>query len=215
MRVLIAEDDVVSRHLLKSLLLKWGYDVTVTTDGQEAWDALQQVDAPELAIIDWAMPEIDGADLCRKLQGASNFQVPYMIMLTARQGKENVVEGLQAGFDDYVTKPFDPDELLARIQAGERVLGLRSALADRLTELEDALLRIRRLQGLLPICASCKKIRDDAGYWSQIEFYIREHSEAEFSHSICPPCFKDLYPDEYSELFPKDTPTLPREEVTP
>ena len=122
--------------------------------------------------------------------------------------------GLRAGVDDYVTKPFEPEELQARIQVGERILGLQSALADRVKELEEAISRIKRLQGLLPICASCKKVRDDSGYWSQLEIYVREHSEAEFSHSMCPTCMKELYPDEYSALFPDEAPAPPREEVS-
>ena len=202
MRVLIAEDDLVSRRLLEGLLVKWGYDVVATVNGDEAWRTLQQKDAPSLMVLDWAMPGLDGLELCRRVREASDSQLPYIILLTAMEGKENIVEGLQAGVDDYVTKPFDPEELQARIQVGVRVLGLQSALTNRLKELEDALSRIKRLQGLLPICASCKKIRDDKGYWNEVDIYIRDNSEAEFSHSICPMCLRQLYPDQYSEMFP-------------
>ena len=213
MRILIAEDDVVSRHLLESLLVKWGYDVVVTANGNEALQMLRQPDSPSLAILDWAMPEVDGIEVSRTVRGASESQAPYIILLTARHGKEDIVNGLPAGVDDYVIKPFEPGELRARIQVGERILGLRSDLADRVTELEEALSRIKRLQGLLPICASCKRIRDDAGYWNHIELYIHDHSEAEFSHSMCPACMKRIYPDEYSALFPVVTATKTREEA--
>ena len=125
MRTLIAEDDVVSRHVLESLLVKWGYDVVVTENGNEAWEVLRQSDAPPLAILDWAMPGLDGAELCRRIRSAPNSFPPYIIMLTARQGKEDIVEGLGSGVDDYVTKPFDPEELQARLHVGERVLAAR------------------------------------------------------------------------------------------
>ena len=173
---------------------------------------LQQPDSPPLAILDWAMPEVDGVEVSRRMRGASRSQAPYIILLTARHGKEDIVVGLQAGVDDYVTKPFEPGEMQARIQVGERILGLQSSLADRVRELEEALSRIKRLQGLLPICASCKRIRDDAGYWNHIELYIRDHSEANFSHSMCPACMKRIYPDEYSALFPVETTAMTQEE---
>jgi CheY-like chemotaxis protein len=202
MRILIAEDDPVSRRLLEATLVKWKYEAVVTVDGIEAWEVLQQEDAPELAILDWAMPGLDGVELCQRVRQAYDSRLTYIILLTARGGTENMVEGLGAGADDYVAKPFDTDELHARIQVGERILGLQTAFTDRLDQLEHALSKIKRLEGLLPICAACKKIRDDNGYWNQIETYIREHSEAEFSHSLCPLCLKQLYPEQYAVMFP-------------
>ena len=204
MRVLIAEDDLSSRRLLESLLARWGYEVVVTVDGDEAWRVLQQEGAPPLMVLDWSMPGMDGLELCQRVREAYDAQ-RYIILLSARGGKDDVVEGLRAGVDDYVTKPFDPEELQARIQVGFRVMSLQSALTGRLKELEDALSRIKRLQGLLPICASCNRIRDDKGYWNRVEYYIREHSEAEFTHSICPACVMKLYPDQYSTVFPDES----------
>jgi DNA-binding response OmpR family regulator len=201
MRVLISEDDRLSRRLLEAMLVAWGYDVCVTSDGVEALDVLNQADAPALAVLDWSMPRLDGIEVCKMIRESSNAPLPYIILLTAREGTENMVEGLSAGADDYVTKPFDPNELQARIQVGARVVKLQSALSERVRDLEEALSRIKRLHGLLPICSSCKKIRDDGGYWNQIEIYIGEHSDAEFSHSICPACVKRLYP-EYSDKIP-------------
>ena len=124
MRILIAEDDPVSRRLLEATLVKWKYEAVVTVDGNEAWEVLQREGAPELAILDWAMPGLDGVELCQRLRRAYDSQLPYIILLTARGGPENMVEGLGAGADDFVAKPFDTDELHARIQVGERVLGL-------------------------------------------------------------------------------------------
>ena len=134
------------------------------------------------------MPGLDGVDVCRRVRGRDNSRPTYIILLTAKDGKENIVGGLDAGADDYVTKPFDADELRARVQVAERVVGMQSELADRIGELEDTLSQVRRLQGLLPICSYCKKIRDDREYWQEVEEYITNHSEVRFSHSICPDC---------------------------
>ena len=188
MKILIAEDDSVSRRLLTAALSKWGYQICVASDGNEAWQALQQQDAPSLLVLDWLMPGIDGLELCRKARALPRYQSAYIILLTGRTTKEDIISGLEAGADDYVTKPFDPGELRARVSVGVRVAQLQLNLADRVSELEAALAKVKTLSGLLPICASCKKIRDDKGYWTQIESYIRVHSEADFSHGFCPDC---------------------------
>ncbi len=190
MKILIAEDDPVSRRLLQAALAKWGYEVMVAADGLQAWQALQQDPPPVLLILDWLMPEMDGLEVCRKARTLPGCQSAYIILLTGRTGKEDVITGLDAGADDYVTKPFDPGELRARVSVGVRVAQLQTSLAERVRELEAALAKVKTLSGMLPICASCKKIRDDQGYWTQIESYIRHHSEAEFSHGFCPECAK-------------------------
>jgi DNA-binding response OmpR family regulator len=114
----------------------------------------------------------------------------YLILITARGGLENVVQGLEAGADDYVTKPFDPRELRARLHAGARVVQLQRAVLERNQALEEALKRVKLLQGLLPICSYCKKIRNDRNYWEQVDAYVASHSEAQFSHGVCPDCFE-------------------------
>src|SRR5260221_11110218 len=190
MKILIAEDDSVSRRLLQAALAKWGYEVVVTSDGQQAWEALQQAPPPSLLILDWLMPGMDGLEICRKVRALPAYRSAYIILLTGRTSKEDVISGLDAGADDYVTKPFDPGELRARVSVGVRVAQLQLKLAERVYEVEDALAKVKTLSGMLPICASCKKIRDDQGYWTQIESYIRHHSEAEFSHGFCPECAK-------------------------
>ena len=157
-------------------------------DGVAAWRALQRNDAPPLAVLNWLMPGMDGVEVCRRVRGISTSQPTYIILLTALEDKKDIVAGLRAGADDYVTKPFDLDELRARVQAGERMVGLQSDLAGRLKELEDALSQVKQLSGLLPICAYCKKIRDDHNYWRDVEQYVSENSEARFSHSMCPGC---------------------------
>jgi DNA-binding response OmpR family regulator len=189
MKILVAEDQVVSRHLLVANVRKWGYEVIAAQDGAQAWEALQAEDSPQLAILDWLMPGMDGIEICRQIRLGPQTRPIYLILLTARRGAEDKVRGLQSGADDYVTKPFNREELRARVQVGRRVLELQEALAQRVRELEEALSRVKTLQGLLPICSYCKKIRDDQNYWQQVEGYISDHSEAQFSHGICPECY--------------------------
>jgi sigma-B regulation protein RsbU (phosphoserine phosphatase) len=192
MKILIAEDEIVSRKMLENTLKKHGHDVVVTCDGIEALQALQSENAPKLAILDWMMPKMNGLELCRKIRDESGNQLIYIILLTSKGQKEDIIEGLRSGADDYITKPFDRDELRARVQAGVRILELQASLADHIRELEDALSNIKQLQGLLPICCYCKKIRDDQNYWQQVEGYITLHTEAKFSHSICPECYEKV-----------------------
>jgi phosphoserine phosphatase RsbU/P len=203
-RVLIAEDDAVSRRLLEATLEKWGYEVITTADGLQALDELGRPDAPSLAILDWMMPGLDGAEVCLKAREVAADRLLYIILLTAKARKEDVVEGLTAGADDYVVKPFDRAELKARIHAGERILRLQAELSARVKELELALANVKLLQGLLPICCYCKKIRNDQNYWQQVDSYIGEHSEAQFSHAICPECCENVVKPELERLKAKD-----------
>jgi sigma-B regulation protein RsbU (phosphoserine phosphatase) len=200
MKVLIAEDDLVSQRLLQATLSKWGYEVVVTGDGAAAWEALQSRDPPPLAILDWMMPALDGIQVCRKIRGVPTATPPYLMLLTAKGRRQDIIAGLQAGANDYVTKPFDREELRARVQVGVRMVELQQSLADRVKALEEALARVKQLQGLLPICSYCKKIRDDRNYWQQVESYISKHSEAQFSHSICPDCYDSLVKPELEQL---------------
>jgi phosphoserine phosphatase RsbU/P len=187
-RVLIAEDDPVSRRILERLLRKWGYDVLVTTDGDEAWVALQSAAAPDLAVLDIMMPKMDGIEICRRLRAIN--RRTYIILVTAKHGAREIVKGIEAGADDYLTKPYDPDEMRVRVLVGARIVDLQSALAGRVVELERALAEVKQLHGILPICSYCRKIRDDSDYWQTVEQYLATHSEAKFSHGICPSCYE-------------------------
>ena len=192
MKILIAEDDEVSRRLLAKSLTGWGHEVVITENGTEAWSILQREDAPGLAILDWMMPEMDGTDVCRQVRLQESATPTYLILLTAKSRKTDIVEGLAAGANDYITKPFDSEELQARVRVGVTVIGLQHNLAERVADLEEALAQVRLLQGILPICSYCKHVRDDQNYWQSVERYVTAHSEAKFSHSICPQCYESV-----------------------
>jgi len=193
--ILVAEDDPISRRSTIGILSKDGYEIVEAVNGTEAWGILEQPESPKLAIIDWMMPGLDGLDLCRGLSDRDDGQLMYVILLTAKGGRDDVVTGLEAGADDYMIKPFHAEELRARVRAGFRILELQEGLSKRVVELEQALIQIKKLQGLLPICSYCKKIRDDGNYWHQVEEYLSNHSDVKFSHGICPHCFdKEMVP---------------------
>ncbi len=190
MRILIAEDEKVSRLRLEKILSEWGFEVEAFADGQSAWDRLCKEDPPRLCIIDWLMPAMEGPELCRRVRERFPEESFYLIILSARQGVDNLIEGLSAGADDYVTKPFGGRELRSRIGVGARIIGLERILANKVHQLEGALEDVKQLRGLLPICSYCSKIRNDEDYWEQVESYITRRSNVEFSHSICPECYE-------------------------
>ncbi len=193
MRVLIADDDRIAATLLAQTLRQWEFDVTVAIDGAAALRHLQDaVATPTLAILDWMMPQLEGADVCRRVRREMPLANMYLMLLTSLESKDRIVAGLEAGADDYLIKPFDPDELRARINVGVRVLTLQDRLAERVKELQAALANVKQLHGLLPICSYCKRIRGDDQYWTAVESYIAERSNAQFSHGICPPCASAL-----------------------
>jgi DNA-binding response OmpR family regulator len=148
-RILVAEDDPVSRQLISTRLAKWGYDATITDDGAEAMMVLRGRNAPSLAILDWTMPGMDGLEICRRLREVD--KVVYIILLTARGSKENIIEGLRAGADDYLVKPFHSEELQARILVGLRVMKLQETLVDRVKALEAAASEIESLRLQIPL----------------------------------------------------------------
>ena len=149
-RILIAEDHYVSRHLLERNLTNWGFQVTTAEDGEAAVQVLESDSAPPLAIIDWMMPRKDGLDVCKQVRANTDRPYIYLVLLTAKSHKEEVAAGLEAGADDYVIKPFDPDELRARLKVGQRVVELERQLAHRVSELEAAITEVRQLKTPAP-----------------------------------------------------------------
>ncbi len=200
MKVLIAEDDPIYRRVLLATLAGWGYETEAVQDGITALTVLSGPGAPPMAILDWIMPGLEGIDVCRRLRALPSSTPVYVIVLTARDAKEDLVAGLEGGANDYLTKPFNREELRARLIVGQRHVELQHRLAERVRELEEALGRIKQLQGLLPICCYCKKIRDDKNYWQQVETYISAHSDTRFSHGICPECFDKVVRPELEKL---------------
>jgi phosphoserine phosphatase RsbU/P len=195
-RILIGDDDLTSRLVLAGVLKKRGHDVLEAVDGTAAWSALQRPDAPALAILDWMMPGMEGPEVVRRVRALPRTgSPPYIIMLTSRNETVDVIAALEAGANDFLAKPFDAGELCARVEVGRRMVEMQAALAVKIEELSQALDQVKTLRGILPICVSCKKIRDDDGYWNQVEVYVSAHTEADFSHSLCPPCLKKMYPE--------------------
>ena len=138
--VLIAEDDPLFRRILERWFQQWDYRVTAVENGLDAWEVLQREDAPQLAILDWMMPGIDGIELCRRIRSRDQSPYRYVLLLTAKDDKQDVITGLEAGADDYLTKPFDVDELRARVRAGKRILDLQAALIHAQDDLQSAAL---------------------------------------------------------------------------
>lgn len=200
MRILVADDEPIGLALVGGLLGDWGHDVVSCGEGLSALEALRADEAPRLAILDWQMPGIDGVEICRRVRAVPTVEPQYLIVLTVRDDKSGVVEALRAGANDFVRKPFDADELRARLDVGVRMVELQGQLAARVRELEDAATHIKQLQRIVPICSYCRKVRDDANYWQQVESYIAAHSDTRFSHGICPECYVKMtgepYPDD-------------------
>ena len=192
MQILIADDDPISRRLATHALAGCGAEVAVVEDGHSAWTQIQERTQSTVLILDRMMPEIDGVDLCRRARLLPSFPPLYILMVTSAAETADITAGLDAGADDYVVKPFKPAELKARAQVGIRMVALQESMARRLAELEQALANVKQLRGLLPMCSYCKKIRVDDKYWQQLEGYLSDHSDAEFSHGICPECFPSV-----------------------
>ena len=188
--VLVADDEPVSRTVVGAMLRKAGYAVLYAPDGEEAWQLLDAADPPLLALLDWEMPGMQGPEIVQKLRRKTAASPTYLILLTSRDSQADIVQGLRAGADDYVTKPANEDELIARVNVGARVVQLQAALADRVRSLEEALANVKALQTLLPMCAYCKSVRNDQNYWEKVETYFAQHSNVSFTHSYCPSCFE-------------------------
>ena len=175
MKILITEDSATSRLMLEDVLQNLEYTILVARDGNEAWDIFQREEV-SLIISDWVMPGLDGLELCHQIRSIKRPRYVYFILLTAMEGKSNYMEAMEAGVDDFINKPFDTDQLRARLNVAERIISLQ--------------VQVKQLQGILPTCSVCKKVRDKNDQWVPIESYIHQHTEANFSHSYCPDCLK-------------------------
>ena len=200
MKILVADDSLVVRRRLASLLTQWGHEVVETKDGEEAWQLLSGADVPPIAILDWVMPEPDGVELCKRIRETPALKKTYVLMLTGMSNPEYIVTGLNAGANDFIVKPFNEPELQARVNVGVRMVELQAELTNRVTELELAMAEITQLRGILPICAYCKSVRNDQNYWQTVEQYIGNHTDVKFSHGICPKCVETVVKPELERL---------------
>jgi sigma-B regulation protein RsbU (phosphoserine phosphatase) len=191
-KVLIAEDHPATRFMLSSLLQRHGYDVDAVGDGVSALESLSQPDGPAIALLDWGLPNQTGLEICRNLRRQYRQRFVYIIIVTARDTVEDLAEAFEAGADDFIRKPFDSVEVLARLRSGQRIVELEHRLSSRIVECEEALENVRKLKRLLPICMYCKKVRDDSRYWQEIDLYIHEQTGTDFSHGICPECLAEM-----------------------
>jgi len=197
MRVLLAEDEAVSRRLLEATLSRFGYEVLTVNDGLQAWEQLNSERPPSLAVLDWSMPGLDGPEICRRIRARPGTHgYTYMLLVTARAAKQDVVEGLSAGADDFISKPVDAAELRARLHVGERIVRLEQDLSLKVRDLEVAAEHVKELQGMIPICMHCKRIRNQEQLWEKVETYIETRSGAKFSHALCTECLDKHYPNE-------------------
>ena len=175
MKILLADDDDASRMILARQLRSLEHEVSEASDGEEAW-LLFRLQRPRIVITDLVMPRCDGLELCQRIRGIENLKYTYLIMVTAQLGKVNYLDAMDAGADDFLTKPCGTDDIVIRLRVAQRLLQLET--------------KVNQLEGLLPICSYCKKIRDGQEKWQPVELYINERSNASFSHGVCPECYE-------------------------
>jgi len=200
MKILIAEDEIVTQRLLENSLKKWGYEIIGAADGEETWQKFKCDDSPQLVLLDWMMPEMSGIDICRKIRSEKTDPYTYIILLTIKGSEKDIASGFDAGADDYIIKPFNALELKARLKVGERIINLQNRLSEKVEELKEVLSKVKQLQGLLPICAYCKSIRNDKNYWQEVEMYLSQHADVEFTHGVCPDCYETVVKEKLERL---------------
>lgn len=239
MTILIVEDSATQAQKLQFFLEEEHFDVHWAENGKKALEYLE-TEIPTIIISDVLMPEMNGFELCALVKKDSRFKNIPVILLTTLSDPQDIIRGLESGADNFITKPYEKDYLLSRIEyilsnqklrqdtrkrtsemgleiffSGKKyfITSEKMQIVDLLFSTYEAVIQknielerlnkelktandnIRVLKGLIPICANCKKVRNDDGFWEQVEVYIRDHSEADFSHSICPNCIKELYPN--------------------
>jgi DNA-binding response OmpR family regulator len=189
LKILIAEDEFTTRMMVQVCLENWGYTVTSVTNGEEAWLKLQNADAPQIAILDWEMPELDGIEVCRRVKEMDLENPPYIILLTGRDSNTDIVRGFDAGADDYMTKPFNDNELQARVRVAERLVRTQTSLASTVNELKEALNQLEMLETGITVCDQCQSVYSPYdGDWHSIEEIINQGADPRFVVSTCPDC---------------------------
>ncbi len=188
MKILVAEDEYTTRMMVQVCLENWGYSVASVADGKAAWQILSGEKPPKIAILDWEMPEINGMELCRKIKSMERNTPIHVIMLTARDSKTDITQGFDAGAGDYITKPFNDDELRARIRVAERIVTIQSSLDSSLQELKEALNLVEALEEPVVICEKCRKIEGHDGFWKDPQDLLKYPVDPRFMQVDCPAC---------------------------
>jgi PleD family two-component response regulator len=192
--ILIVDDTPENLTVLRRMLAENGYRVRPALSGETALTSIQN-DLPDLILLDIMMPGMGGYEVCKRLKSNEQTRSIPVIFISALNELDDKVKAFSLGGADYITKPFQVEEVLARVKTHVTLRNLHKNLEVKNNQLQKALDENKILQGIIPICANCKNIRDDKGFWNQVEAYISEHSEARFSHGICPACVKKLYPE--------------------
>jgi DNA-binding response OmpR family regulator len=193
-KLLVVEDDPFFLRVLHKRLATEGYQVLTAADGREGMKAIVSAE-PDLVISDWMMPEVDGLELCQSVKTGLREAAPYFILLTAKGEINDRLLGLETGADDYLVKPCDQGELMARVRAGLRIVLLTQDLRRVVSELRAtnadlaaARAEVTRLNDLTPICSFCKKVRSPDGEWGPLDHYLGSHERVDFTHGLCPTC---------------------------
>jgi sigma-B regulation protein RsbU (phosphoserine phosphatase) len=177
MNVLVVDDDAVVRAMVTTMLQEIGHDVDVASSGAEAWARL--TGAPvHVVVSDWIMPDVDGLELCRRIRAEASREYTYVILLTSLGARAHYMMAIDAGVDDFLTKPFEPDLIAARLRVAERIVGLRR--------------HVEHLEKLLPICMYCKKIRDGAQDWVRVEEFLKRETSRQLTNGICQECYETV-----------------------
>ena len=194
-KILIVDDDPEVLFATSRIVKTAGYEVLEASTGLECMESARN-NSPDLILLDVVLPDVLGSELCRQIKADPFFDGTFVVLLSgSKTSSDDQAEGLDVGADGYIARPISNRELKARVNAMVRILTAEREKNRLIAELKEALSKIKKLSGLLPICSHCKKIRDDKGYWNKIESYIHKHSDAEFSHGICPDCVEKHFPD--------------------
>lgn len=201
-RILVTDDSAINTKIVERILKNENFEIVTALGGNEALEKINS-ESFDLILLDIEMPDISGYDVCKQIRANPATKDIPVIFLTAKDDDASLLKGFEVGGQDYLTKPVKAAELLARVRTHVALKLTYDKQEVLINDLKKALAQVKQLNGLLPICSSCKKIRDDKGYWTQVEFYISKHTDVDFSHSICPDCMKKLYPKQYEILLEK------------
>jgi YesN/AraC family two-component response regulator len=206
--LLYVEDEAVPRERLAAILRRRVREVHLAGDGQEGLEVFTRI-KPDIVVTDIRMPRLSGLDMIREIKQAG--PDTRIIVISAFSDVDLLLKSIELEVDGYILKPVEADRLFSVLTRSAEIVRLLNEVRQRdqdqrqlIAELQQSLNEVKTLQGIIPICASCKKVREDTGYWTQVEAYISQHSDLLFSHTVCPDCARKLYPELYDEVFNKN-----------